>query len=454
MAFPHDFTWGVATAAYQIEDSALRAGGGASVWDMFCSREGAIDNGDTGWESCNHYDRYKQDVALMGQLGVNGYRMSLSWPRIMPDGTGKISEEGLGFYDRLVDELLDAGIAPWVTLFHWDYPSALYNRGGWLNPDSSHWFADYTQVVVDRLSDRVKNWMTLNEPQCFIGLGHLQGIHAPGEKMQLSQVLLAAHNALLAHGRAVQVIRASAKSPDTKIGYAPVGVCHVPATDDPADVDAARAKTFSVAAGDNLWNSTWWMDPVLKGEYPEDGLVAYGKDAPKPAPGDLETMNQPLDFFGANIYHATLVKAGADGGKPETAKFRTGLGRTAFMWPVVPECLYWGPKFFYERYGKPIVVTENGLANTDWVHLDGKVHDPARIDFLHRHLREFHRAQTEGGVEIMGYFQWSFMDNFEWAEGYKMRFGMVHVDYPTQTRTPKDSYYWYKDVIAANGKNL
>ncbi len=454
MSFPQDFVWGAATASYQIEGSALRAGGGKSVWDMFCERPGAVYQGENGWQACDHYLHYEADAKLMGDLGLKAYRFSLSWPRILPDGVGAVNRQGLDFYDKLVDALLAGGVDPWVTLFHWDYPYALYNQGGWLNPDSSRWFADYTQVVVDKLSDRVTHWMTLNEPQCFIGLGHLDGIHAPGDKLQLSQVLLAAHNSLLAHGRAVQVIRASSKSPAPQIGAAPVGVSFTPADpSNPADVEAARQATFSIADPKSTWNSILWFEPCFTGQYPQEAFDAYGKDMVKPAPGDMEIIGQPLDFLGANIYQSSAVKAG-ENGKPVDVDFPVGIGRTVMDWPVTPDALYWGPKFFYDRYKKPVVVTENGMAGNDWIQADGQVQDPARIDFLTRYLRAFKRARDEGGVETMGYFQWSLMDNFEWAEGYKKRFGLVYVDYQTQQRIPKSSAHWYKAVIESNGEML
>ncbi len=450
MTFSKDFVWGAAAASYQIEGGWDADGKGPSVWDMLCRQEGRIFEGHTGDVACNHYHRYREDVALMRSLGLKAYRLSLSWPRILPEGQGRVNEAGLGFYDRLVDELLAAGVQPWVTLFHWDYPYALFCRGGWLNPRSSDWFEEYAQIVVDRLSDRVKHWMTLNEPQCFIGLGHLTGMHAPGLKLGLAEVLRAAHNALLAHGKAVRIIRARAKSPAT-VGWAPVGIIHFPASDKPEDVAAARERTAAVANRD-LWNNTWFSDPAVFGRYPEDGLRRYGRDVPAHPASDLEIIRQPLDFYGANIYNGTPGRRGPDGGF-EPVGHGLGYAHTHFYWPVTPPALYWGPKFLHERYQLPIVITENGMANPDWPALDGQVHDTQRIDFLQRYLREYRRAAADG-VPVKGYFLWSIMDNFEWAEGYKQRFGIVHVDYATGKRTPKDSALWYKTVIAANGENL
>ncbi|MBS1704477.1 MAG: beta-glucosidase [Armatimonadetes bacterium] len=450
MQFCDGFNWGVSTASYQIEGAANVGGRGPSVWDMLCRKPGAVWNGQSGEEACDHYHRYKEDVALMKELGVKGYRFSIAWPRVMPEGKGAINEEGLAFYDRLVDELLAAGITPWCTLYHWDTPLALYHQGGWMNPDSPEWFADYTQAVVDRLSDRISHWFTLNEQQCFIGLGMLDGVHAPGDKLAFAEGLLAAHHSMKAHGRAVQVIRARSKT-NAKVGMAPVAGLFYPDTESPADIEAARKGTFAVLKKDQ-WQQSWWMDPIMFGHYPEDGLKLFGADAPKVKPGDMEIIQQPLDFFGMNIYHSPRVKAGPDGNM-EFVPRPVGAPLTAFRWPVEPECLYWGAKFYYERYKLPIVITENGLSNQDWIAQDGKVHDPQRIDFLHRHLLQLHRAYSEG-VDVQGYFQWSLMDNFEWAEGYKERFGLIYVDYPTQKRIPKDSYHWYKEVIATNGASL
>jgi len=450
VSFSSDFVWGAATSSYQIEGGADADGKGPSVWDVFARTPGKVWNGQTGDVACDHYHLYEQDVKLMAEIGLKAYRFSLSWPRILPEGVGAVNEAGLAFYDRLVDALLAAGIEPWVTLFHWDYPYALYNRGGWLNPASSDWFAEYAGVVVDRLSDRVTHWMTLNEPQCTVTLGHQIGEHAPGLKLPISEVLQVAHNCLLAHGKAVGVIRAGAKKTPT-VGWAPVGVIHEPATDAPADLDAARLAMFGFQE-ESLWTNSWFSDPAVLGHYPADGLEVFGADVPTIRPGDMETICQPLDFYGVNIYNSLPVRM-SDDGRWEQAPRPVGYAMMHSDWAVQPTALYWGPKLLHERYGLPIIVTENGFNSHDWVSLDGAVHDPGRIDFLHRYLREYRRAAADG-VPLAGYFQWSLMDNFEWAHGYRLRFGLIHVDYPTQTRTLKDSASWYRDVIAANGENL
>lgn len=451
-AFPQDFFWGAAAASYQIEGAATQDGKGPGLWDMFCQKEGAVFEGHDGSVACDHYNRYQEDVGLMGDLGLQAYRLSLSWPRVMPQGTGAVNQAGFDFYDRLVDALLAKGVTPWITLFHWDYPVALFQRGGWLNRDSADWFAEYAARVVERLSDRVRHFFTLNEPQVYVGFGHLEGAHAPGIKLPMSQVLLAGHHTLLAHGKAVQAMRAAAKQP-LSIGYAPVGMPKLPESESAEDIELARRATFTVEEK-NSWNNSWWMDPVYLGQYPEQGREFFGADAPEPQQGDMEIISTPIDYFGVNIYQGTQVRASDDSALGyEPVPYPIGGPRTAFNWPITPEALYWGPRFFQERYKKPILITENGLSCRDWVSLDGQVHDPARIDFTTRYLRQLHRAASEGhGVE--GYFHWSILDNFEWAAGYRERFGLIHVDYETLKRTPKESYYWYQKVIESHGRTL
>ncbi|MCC5804882.1 MAG: beta-glucosidase [Opitutales bacterium] len=448
--FGENFTWGCATASYQIEGAAREDGKGPSIWDMMCRWEGKIFNRDTGDTACDHYHRYAEDVGIMRDLGLGAYRFSISWPRVLPEGTGRVNEKGLAFYDRLVDALLEGGVTPYATLFHWDYPYELFCRGGWLNSDSPLWFAEYADVIVDRLGDRVKHWMTMNEPQCFLGFGHVTGTHAPGLKLDWAEYLRATHHALLAHGRAAQAIRV--RSGDTAmIGWAPVGVVRMPASDSAESVELARRAMFAMEKKD-FWVNSWFMDPVFLGKYPEDGLKAFGSAAPDVRAGDMDIISTPVDFLGLNIYNGQTIESNGSGGWRAVEK-APGHALTNFHWPVTPGCLYWGPKFLHERYGKPIVITENGLSSTDWVHTDGQVHDPSRIDFLRRYLRELRRAKNDG-VDVRGYFQWSLLDNFEWAEGYKHRFGLVHIDYGTFKRTPKDSATWYKEVIASNGTAL
>ncbi|MDZ7361543.1 MAG: GH1 family beta-glucosidase [candidate division KSB1 bacterium] len=450
MNFPPDFVWGAAAASYQIEGGAYDDGKGLSVWDVMCKSPGKISTGDSGDVACDHYHRFEDDARLMGEIGLQAYRLSISWPRVLPNGAGAVNEKGLAFYDRLIDALLQNGVQPWVTLFHWDYPHALFCRGGWLNRDSADWFAEYAQIIIDKLSDRVAHWITQNEPQCYIGLGHQTGEHAPGLELGFAEVLRAAHHSLLAHGKAVQVIRARAKTPPL-IGAAPVGIVKMPASNRPEDIAAARAATFAVSAK-NCWSNTWFADPMIFGRYPEDGLKLFANEMPEIRHGDMETIGQPLDFYGINVYFGETVRAKADGGY-ERVKSLSGPPLTTMGWEVTPEALYWGPRFIYERYKLPIVVTENGMANCDWIQLEGKVHDPQRIDFLWRYLRAYKRA-LDDGVVATGYFVWSVMDNFEWGHGYKQRFGLIYVDYATQKRVLKDSAYWYREVIASKGGHI
>jgi len=450
MGFQKDFVWGAAAASYQIEGGATADDKGLSVWDMMCREPGRIWGGDTGDTACDHYHRYEEDARLMGEIGLKAYRLSISWPRVIPDGTGSVNKKGVSFYDKLIDSLLENGVEPWVTLFHWDYPYALFCRDGWLNRDSADWFAEYTQVIVDNLSDRVSHWITLNEPQSFIVLGHQIGSHAPGLKLGFSDVLLAAHHVLLAHGKAVQVIRSRARS-ETNIGAAPVGDVRIPFSEDPDDIEAARKSMFSITSR-NCFCNTWFADPMILGKYPDDGLRIFRGEMPEIRESDMEIISQPLDFYGVNVYVGQKIQALVDGGST-VVQGPVGPALTAMEWPIMPEVLYWGPRFFYERYNLPIVVTESGMANLDWIHVDGRVHDPQRIDYISRHLAEYARAINDG-VDCRGYFLWTIMDNFEWDHGFKSRFGIIFVDYATGKRTLKDSAYWYRDVIASNGDIL
>ncbi len=449
MQFPPDFIWGAATSAYQIEGAHDAHGRGPSVWDAFCRQPGRIRSGDTGDTAANHVRLFKEDVRLMQRIGLGAYRFSVSWPRVMPEGVGAVSEPGLAFYDRLVDELLAAGITPWVTLFHWDLPLALQHRGGWLNSAVPDWFDEFTKTVVDRLSDRVSHWFTINEPQVFIGFGYGTGEHAPGLSLPLVDRIRIGHHVLLAHGRAARTIRERSRTAP-EIGWAPVGHAGIPLEAD-RDADAARDHTFSVGS-DPIWSNTWWTDPAFRGTYPQDGLTDFGHLLPAGWERGMDIVRQPLDFYGFNIYRGTYVRA-RDDGTPETVPVPAGAPRTSFGWEITPEALRWAPRFFYERYRTPVVIAENGMSNTDWLGTDGAVHDPQRIDFLHRYLRELGRAIADG-VPVRGYFHWSLLDNFEWAEGYHQRFGLVHVDFATQRRTPKASADFYASVIASNGAVL
>lgn len=448
--FPSEFVWGSATAAYQIEGAAQEDGRGPSTWDVFCKRKGAVFEGHTGEVACDHYHRYADDIALMRELGLQAYRFSISWSRVLPEGRGQINPAGLAFYDRLVDALLESGIQPFCTLFHWDLPQALQQRGGFLNRDMADWFADYASLVGQRLGDRIKLWVTQNEPQCYIGFGLGSGIHAPGLRLDLSDTLLAAHNSMRAHGKAVRALRGTVAG--ARVGYVLAAQLARPASDSAADLEAARAATFAVRDHAHT-NNAWWTDPVLFGRYPEDGLALFGRAMPSFPSSDWDDLKQPLDFLGLNIYRAESVCAGADGG-PEPLSVPPGYPRSGVDWqPITPDALYYGPRFFHERYGLPLWITENGLSTRDQIFLDGQVHDPQRIDYTHRNLLELRRAMREG-VPVEGYLAWSLLDNFEWQDGYKQRFGMIYVDYESQRRVPKDSFHWYKQVIASRGASL
>jgi len=448
MNFSHNFTWGAAAAAYQIEGAWNEDGRGPSVWDVFSQTPGRIFEGHNGNVACDHYHRWREDVALLKALGVDAYRLSLSWSRIMPAGTGAVNEAGLRFYDELIDGLLAAGITPWVTLFHWDLPQALQERGGFTHRDIADWFGDYATVVAKRLGDRVNHWMTINEPPVVIGLGYQEGVFAPGLKLDHAGCLAAAHNLLRAHGRGVQALRAHAPGPQ-QISIAHTSREPVPATDAAADIEAARQRYFACQE-ERMWNLAWWADPIVFGRYPEEGLRNFAAVLPPITDEDMALISQPIDYLAYNCYSGSKVRAGPDGTAEEVPEgWGIGNPRGTLPWlSIAPEAIYWAARWQTERYQLPIVFSENGLCNTDFVHLDGKVHDPQRIDFLTRYLGAVDRAIGDG-ADVRGYFYWSILDNFEWAEGYKDRFGLVHVDYPTQVRTPKDSYFWYRDFIAA-----
>lgn len=449
MGFAKDFVWGAATSSYQIEGTGRDSGKGQNIWDVFTKEPGRVYEGHTGDIACDHYHRFREDVAYMKELGLKGYRFSIGWSRVLPEGTGKVNEKGIDFYNALIDELLEQGIEPYITLYHWELPYEIYKRGGWMNPEIVEWFGQYARLVAERFSDRVKYFFTLNEPQCFVGLGFLQGCHAPGVKAPLRDTFEMAHNALKAHGRAVQMLRAYGKQ-NVQIGYAPTsGMCY-PEKETPKDIEAARKALFALP--DDLsnwtWNVSWWSDPVILGKYPEEGMKKYEKYLPVITDEDMKLISQPIDFYGQNIYNGRCIRMGTDG-RPEEVRRPAGFPKTATNWPVTPEALYWGPKFLYERYRKPIYITENGRACHDTVSQDGKVHDPNRIDFLARYLKNLKRAAEE--IDIRGYFQWSLMDNFEWDKGYAERFGIIYVDFETQERIWKDSAYWYRDLIRRNG---
>ncbi|GLY20847.1 GH1 family beta-glucosidase [Micromonospora sp. NBRC 101691] len=434
-AFAAGFRWGVSTSAYQVEGAAGTDGRGPSVWDTFAHQPGRIADDSTGDVACDHYHRYAEDVALMAGLGVSAYRFSVAWPRVQPPGSGPASPRGLDFYDRLTDALLTRGIDPVATLYHWDLPQPLEDTGGWLNRDTAHRFAEYADLVAARLGDRVRLWITLNEPFVHMSFGYGLGTHAPGRQLLFDAVPVA-HHQLLGHGLAVAALRARTTSPVALTNnYSPVRVL--------GDTDADRA---AGAAYDALHNRLF-TDPVLGLGYPP-GL--------EPGPevvhdGDLTTIATPIDVLGVNYYNPTGVRAPEEGSPlPFEQVDLDGYPRTAFDWPVVPDGLRELLVGLRDRYGDalpPIEITESGCAYDDEPDADGRVHDPERIAYLDGHLRAV-RAAVDEGVDVRGYFVWSLLDNWEWAEGFTKRFGLVHVDVDTQARTPKSSYAWYRDLIA------
>lgn len=447
--FPMNFVWGVASSAYQIEGRDENDGAGACIWDNFCD-EGRVYEEQNAYTACDHIHRYKEDFALMRLLGIRHYRFSLSWARLMPEGTGAVNEKGVALYRDMILEMKKNGITPYITMYHWELPQALQDKGGWLNEECIQWFAEYAKVVAEHFSDLCEYFITFNEPQCFIGLGNLSGVHAPGLKRSLRDTFQMVHNMLKAHGTAVKVLHANAAQ-EIKVGYAPTCGVAYPVSEKPEDVEAARKVYFGFHNPMNnwTWNVSWFSDPVLLGKYPEEGLQKFAAYLPEITPEDMELISQPLDFMGQNIYNGYAIRAG-ENGEPEYVQRKPGTAKTAAQWPVTPECLYWGVKFLYERYKTPIYITENGMSCHDMVSADGRVHDQNRIDFLDAYLGALGKA-CEEQVDVRGYFLWTFLDNFEWEKGYSERFGLVHVDFTTQKRMAKDSAYWYQKVIETNG---
>ena len=446
--FCKDFLWGAASAAHQIEGAYLEDGKGMGIWDTFEHETGYIIRNENGNVACDHYHRYREDVAIMKELGLKSYRFSVSWPRVMPEGYGTVNEKGLQFYIDLVNELTEAGIEPMVTLFHWNLPTAIYELGGWENPQVVDWFEQYTDVVTTALGKKVKYWMTFNEPQLFIGAGLNAGVFAPFEKKSTEALMRISKNVYLAHGKAVRIIRKNCQN--SIVGMAPTGEIVIPRDMNAESIERARKLSFSMKKESFTSSITWWSDPVFFGKIPEDAQAIFGECLPVLTEEEWEIVTEPLDFYGFNIYQGLEDLDSTEEYGPYAYP---GSPKTSMDWNVTPEVLYWSCRFLYERYGKPIMITENGMSSFDWVSLDGKVHDPNRIDFLHRYLRSIKDAVSEG-IPVLGYQYWSIMDNFEWINGYDKRFGLVYVDYRTQKRTIKDSACWYRDVIATNGEIL
>ncbi|MHC5541096.1 GH1 family beta-glucosidase [Singulisphaera rosea] len=441
--FPQGFVWGAATAALQIEGGRCEGGRGESIWDHFAARPGNVRGGETPDVACDHYHRYEADFDLMQYLGIRHYRMSVAWPRVIPDGTGKPNSPGLDYYDRLIDGLLGRGITPWVTLFHWDLPQILEARGGWLVRNTAEAFRPYAEAVVTRLGDRVRHWFSVNEMPCFIGNGYGNGTFAPGRRESSQQVNQGYHHALLAHGFGVAAVR------EWGGAGAQVGLVHnhlpappIPVSETEPDISAARREYERT--------NRQLMGPVFLGHYPDTFLKEAGPDAPRVEPGDLEVISQPSDYLGLNIYAGDFVRAGADG-LPEVLEFPRQYPKGDLPWlNVTPQSMYWGVRFASEVFGvKTFYMTENGAAFADVVTPEGEVLDLDRREYLRNYLIDVHRT-VEEGYDVRGYFVWSLLDNFEWAEGYSKRFGIVHVDFATQKRTPKLSARWYSDVLREN----
>ena len=463
MSFPKEFIWGAASAAYQIEGGAFEDGKGASIWDQFSHQPGKVHGGHTGDIAADTYHRFEADLDLMVGLGIRNYRFSISWPRVFPEGeTGTLSEngtpsglnlKGIDYYDRLVDGCLSRGIVPWVTLYHWDLPLALFQKGGWLSRNTALCFGDYAAYIARHFKGRVRSYITLNEPQCSIGLGHVTTVHAPGIQYSCSEQFTSWHNIMLAHGLAVRSIREN--DPDAAVGFASTGhLAYIHEHPEETPDDLVRTSFVTPPPEDNpeyFFNHHWFLDPVFKGHYPDDPdhpWTPFIKDA---AAEDMAVISSPVDFAGLNIYNGIELVPGETG--YVRAEKYPGYPRNSLKWPVTPEILYWGPRLIYERYGKEMYILENGVSCNDRIFLDGKVHDPDRIDFLHRYIGELKECCGDG-VPVKGYFQWSLTDNFEWHSGYDDRFGLIYIDYRDQRRIPKDSAAWYAEVIKTNGSSL
>ena len=432
MAFKKDFIWCVGGAAAQQDGGYLDGGKGLTIWDKPFT-DGHIKNGDDCSEACDHFHRVQEDFALLKEIGVNTYRFSVCPARIFPKDENTVNEQGVQFYRDLVARLCRLHIEPIVTLYHWDLPMWLHDMGGWKNPKAIEWFERYTETMVKALSDTVQYWLTFNEPSIFVGFGYGTGVHAPFCRLPARDIQTISRNIMLAHGRAVQTIRRHAKR-TPKISFANATNVVMPGSCN--SEDEAYTASFDITTN-GVFNAAWWADPMVLGKRPIgcDWLTDE----------DLKEIYQPLDFMGFNTYNAE-----------STERFHcdyTGIPRTTTGWRITPDCLYYVSKFLYRRYGLPVMVTENGMANVDIVFEDGKVHDPQRSEYLRTHIRGLKKANNEG-VPVIGYSCWSFMDNFEWAEGYEKRFGLVYVDYRTQERILKDSAYTYREIIETNGDNL
>ncbi|MCP4603533.1 MAG: beta-glucosidase [Proteobacteria bacterium] len=448
LRFPEQFLFGTATAAYQIEGAWQEDGKGQSIWDTFVHKKNKIKGGDTGDIACDHYHRFKGDVGIMKELALNAYRFSISWPRIFPEGSGKPNQKGLDFYKSLVDELLNANIQPMPTLYHWDLPLALHKKGGWANREIAKWFSDYAETMARNLGDRVKNWITLNEPWMFTMLGYMLGMHAPG-KMNPWKYFKAVHHSMLGHGMAVRAIKA--QSSNSKVG---ITLSLVPVY----PKNKSRLNMLAAEYADQAMNRLY-LDPIFFGKYPKAFMRRSMFLTPKIKQGDMDIISTPIDFLGINNYSKVTVKfvpwllgfyfypLDMEPPKDKEGEFeKNGLKYTAMGWEIYPNSIYEILMRIKNEYGNPLMfITENGAAFNDKIK-DNAVHDPKRISFLNDYLNSVKKA-IDQGANCMGYFVWTFTDNFEWGEGYSKRFGIVYVDFNSQKRIIKDSGYWYRDLI-------
>lgn len=446
LAFPENFLWGAASSACQIEGYPTAAGGGLSIWDTFCDIPGKIAWGDRGEIACDAYHRYTEDIALLKEMGAGAYRFSTSWARMDPLADGHWNPAGLAYYDRVVDLCLESNILPYMTLYHWELPQAAETLGGWQTRDTAVSFARFAGMMAAHFKDRVQHYFTLNEPQCTVALGYGSGVHAPGKQLNRAGQFDVLVNQLLAHGLAQQAIKAA--DPKAVVGIASTGrLCYPRQEACPEDINAARTATFAVDPSDWAFTHHFVLDPICLGHFPDCTGTALEPLTDSVTADDMHIIHTTPDMLGYNIYNGHAVKAEARDISFSYVPRYPGFPRTALKWPITPEVLDWGVRFLQERYGLPGYITENGVSCNDRIYLDGKVHDPDRIDFLTGYLGCLRRA-IENGADIRGYFHWALTDNFEWNHGYSEHFGMIFVDYPTGLRTPKDSFYWYKDVIA------
>ncbi len=447
MMFPKGFIWGSASAAYQTEGGWDADGKGPNIWDEFSHVPGNIRNDDNGDIAADAYHRYAEDVQILKTLGLQAYRFSVNWARVLPEGSGKVNPAGLTYYDRLVDLLLENGITPYMTLYHWDLPSALNKSGGWLSRSTAVAFAEYAGLLAAHFDGRVRHTITINEPQIVLKLGYGDGIHAPGYRLTNPEQCLVMHHLLVAHGLAVRAIREKSSGP-VQIGLSSTGELCYPSEDTPENRTAAYRQSFTLTENNWSFSHNLFLDAACLGHYPEnapDWVKAFAETVPAT---DWAIITQKQDFLGLNVYNGHEVNAEGQ----YVARY-TGYPRTAIKWPVTPDVLHYGPLWLYQRYGLAILVTENGQSCNDRIFLDGAVHDPDRIDFLHRYLLALGKAAEEG-VPLQGYFHWSLTDNFEWHQGYDERFGLVYIDYRNCDRILKDSARWYAEVVRTNGASL